>query len=228
LDGDPASNTLGWRWVAGLHTRGKPYHAQEWNISKFTNRRFEPRKGELAEVFDGLVAEEPDGLPSVQPLRQPLAPEPKAPSLLLLTAEDCRPEDFALPDFDIVATATLTTAHLRSPRTVSDDVLAFEERALADTAARQGWPTQALRPGNPADLTHVAEHAGATQIITPYIPTGYTRDWLLEAMPKLDKKGVCLAELRRPWDELIWPHATAGFFKVKKKIPTILMDAGLI
>jgi len=228
LDGDPASNTLGWRWVAGLHTRGKPYHAQEWNISKFTNRRFEPRKGELAEVFDGLVAEEPDGLPSVQPLRQPLAPEPKAPSLLLLTAEDCRPEDFALPDFDIVATATLTTAHLRSPRTVSDDVLAFEERALADTAARQGWPTQALRAGNPADLTHVAEHAGATQIITPYIPTGYTRDWLLEAMPKLDKKGVCLAELRRPWDELIWPHATAGFFKVKKKIPTILMDAGLI
>ena len=24
LDGDPASNTLGWRWVGGLHTRGKP------------------------------------------------------------------------------------------------------------------------------------------------------------------------------------------------------------
>ncbi len=24
VDGDPASNTLGWRWVAGLHTRGKP------------------------------------------------------------------------------------------------------------------------------------------------------------------------------------------------------------
>ena len=24
IDGDPASNTLSWRWVAGLHTRGKP------------------------------------------------------------------------------------------------------------------------------------------------------------------------------------------------------------
>ena len=27
LDGDPASNTLGWRWVAGLHTAGKTYLA---------------------------------------------------------------------------------------------------------------------------------------------------------------------------------------------------------
>jgi deoxyribodipyrimidine photo-lyase len=27
LDGDAASNTLGWRWVAGLQTRGKPYPA---------------------------------------------------------------------------------------------------------------------------------------------------------------------------------------------------------
>ena len=25
LDGDAASNTLSWRWVAGLQTRGKPY-----------------------------------------------------------------------------------------------------------------------------------------------------------------------------------------------------------
>ena len=50
LDGDPASNTLGWRWVAGLHTRGKPYHAQAWNIAKSTNNRFNPRAVELAEV----------------------------------------------------------------------------------------------------------------------------------------------------------------------------------
>lgn len=27
IDGDASSNTLGWRWVAGLHTRGKPYPA---------------------------------------------------------------------------------------------------------------------------------------------------------------------------------------------------------
>ena len=40
-DGDTASNTLGWRWVAGIQTQGKHYLASEWNIKKFTNNRFE-------------------------------------------------------------------------------------------------------------------------------------------------------------------------------------------
>ena len=39
-DGDAASNTLGWRWVAGIQTKGKHYLASEWNIKKFTNNRF--------------------------------------------------------------------------------------------------------------------------------------------------------------------------------------------
>ena len=40
-DGDAASNTLGWRWVAGVQTQGKHYLASEWNINKFTNNRFQ-------------------------------------------------------------------------------------------------------------------------------------------------------------------------------------------
>ena len=40
-DGDTASNTLGWRWVAGIQTQGKNYLASEWNIRKFTNNRFQ-------------------------------------------------------------------------------------------------------------------------------------------------------------------------------------------
>ena len=43
-DGDPASNTLSWRWTAGLQTKGKNYVAQEWNIKKFTNQRYEKVK----------------------------------------------------------------------------------------------------------------------------------------------------------------------------------------
>ena len=39
-DGDAAVNTLGWRWVAGIQTQGKNYLASEWNIQKFTNKRF--------------------------------------------------------------------------------------------------------------------------------------------------------------------------------------------
>ena len=42
LDGDPASNTLSWRWVAGLHTRGKTYLARPGNIETYTRGRFCP------------------------------------------------------------------------------------------------------------------------------------------------------------------------------------------
>jgi deoxyribodipyrimidine photo-lyase len=40
MDGDAASNTLSWRWVAGIQTKGKHYIAQNWNISKFTNNKY--------------------------------------------------------------------------------------------------------------------------------------------------------------------------------------------
>ena len=40
FDGDSASNTLGWRWVAGLQTSGKHYLAREDNIKKYTNNRY--------------------------------------------------------------------------------------------------------------------------------------------------------------------------------------------
>ncbi len=42
LDGDAASNTLSWRWVAGLQTRGKTYLATTENIARYTDGRFAP------------------------------------------------------------------------------------------------------------------------------------------------------------------------------------------
>jgi len=228
LDGDPASNTLGWRWVAGLHTRGKPYAAQGWNIAKFTGQRFAPRESDLNEMVQGLEGSEPDGLPSVTALRAPRAPDPARPSALLITEEDCRVEDFDLASYDIRAAATLAASHLRSIRAVSDDVVAFEAGALQDAAHRTGLQAEALRAGVPADLARWAGKAGAQQIITPYIPEGPLRDWMRAASPALDAAGITLCEWQRPWDSAIWPHATAGFFKVKKKIPEIIHQRQLL
>ncbi len=228
LDGDPASNTLGWRWVAGLHTRGKPYHAQAWNIAKFTNNRFDPRPAELAEVVEGLESEEPEGLPSVTPLRTLQVPNPDRPTALLITEEDCRPEDFDLSSLNFVGHATLSASHLRSRLPVSPLVEEFEQGALRDTASRIALDATALRAGVPTDLSCWASRLGATQIATPYIPTGPLRDWILEAKRSLDEAGIDLIEWRRDWDSAIWPYATAGFFKVKKQIPAILHNTGLM
>ena len=222
LDGDAASNTLGWRWVAGLHTRGKPYPADAQNIATFTNGRFTPRPSDLAEVIEGLEATEPDGLPSVLPLRAVVAPKPGVPTALLITDEDCRVEDFDLAALDVRTVATLTASHLRSPLPVSDLVTRFEADALADAARRVGSAAVALHATDPATLAKWAASAGATQIATPYITRGPLRDWLDQAAPSLATAGVTLTEWRRDWDSAIWPHATAGFFKVKQNIPHIL------
>jgi len=225
LDGDAASNTRGWRWVAGLHTRGKPYPADAQNIATFTAGRFTPRQSDLAEVTQGPEASEPDGLPTVMPLRAITMPLPGRPTALLITDEDCRVEDFDLAAYDIRTMATLTASHLRSPLPVSDLVLRYEAGALADAARRSGFAATAMRADDPASLAKWAASAGATQIATPYITRGPLHDWLDEAAPALAKAGITLCEWRRDWDTAIWPHATAGFFKVEQNIPQILEKA---
>ena len=54
-DGDSASNTLGWRWVTGIQTKGKNYLANEWNIKKFTNNRFDNIK--ISEKANPIIDE---------------------------------------------------------------------------------------------------------------------------------------------------------------------------
>lgn len=228
LDGDAAANTLNWRWVAGLHTRGKPYPARAQNIATFTGGRFNPRDRDLAEVTQGLEATEPDGLPNVMPLRDMHAPAPGVPTALLITDQDCRIEDFDVSDLDICATATLSCSHLRSPRPVGAMVDTFERAALADAARRLDVSPTQLTAQDPQDFSDWAVAGGAKQIFTPFVTRGPLRDWLTRAELILAQHCITLCERRRVWDDAIWPHATAGFFKVRKQIPRILEETGLV
>jgi len=228
LDGDPASNTLGWRWVAGLHTRGKPYVAQAWNIAKFTGGRHQPQATDFAADPVALAAqEEPAGLPACVPLRAVRPPAPGLPTALLLTEEDCLPEDFDLATLAPCAVATLRASALRSPRAVADAVSDFETRALADAVGRLGVEATQLSATDPAGLAAWATRAGATQIATPYVPVGPLHDWLRAASLPLHAAGITLCEWRRDWDAALWPHATAGFSRIKAQIPAILERMGL-
>lgn len=227
LDGDPASNTLSWRWVAGLHTRGKPYVARADNIATYTSRRHSPRQDELAEVKAGLDDTEPDGLPSLQPLRPVTAPQAGRPTALLITEEDCLIEDFPREHLDLRTSATLAASARRSPRPVADAVFHFEAAALVDAAARAGVQAVTLRADEPATLADWASAARVTQVVTPYVPRGPLHDWLTGATPLLAARGIALTEWRRDWDSAVWPHATAGFFKIKERIPRLLTELAL-
>ncbi len=223
LDGDPASNTLGWRWVAGLHTKGKHYAAQGWNVAKFTHQRFHP--GNLNETADPL--EETFDAGAVLPVRDFMPYDPARSTVLLITDEDCQPETLGLDLSTMRAIATVQTSTDRSPLPVSEGVVRFDRKALSDATARVGAGTAMTLPRG-RDLVDWAARAEATQIVTAFVPQGPTRDWLNTTLPRLAEAEITLAEVQRKWDSAVWPYATAGFFKVKKKIPHLIEELQLI
>ena len=228
LDGDPASNTLGWRWVAGLHTRGKAYAARASNIAKYTGGRFRPSGHDLAPA---VALEEAESPPPHAPPRPPDPPAADIPSVLLIHEDDCRVEDLLRDPAGVAAVGLMAATPGRSPRPVAAEVAAFDRGALADAGDRLaalGAPAaEWLEAGDPATLADWATGHGAGQIVAAHAPTGPVRDRLDRAAPALARAGIRLAGLRRDWDALFWPHATAGFFKVKQKIPRVFSELGL-
>ena len=218
LDGDAASNTLSWRWVGGLHTKGKTYLARPDNIFKFTDGRFNPQ-GELAPHAEPLT--EPENLMPDAPLFQTES-MPQAPYLYLLHEDDMHPEsllqDRKPPRAYIGALAT----QRRSPLEVSANVKTFTRNALTQRLSELGAGKDVIE-GEWAEalLTQCKAH-DVKDIVTAYCPVGPSAQVLTEARPALEASGIKVTQLLRPWDRIVWPHANRGFFKVKKKIPSIL------
>ncbi len=225
LDGDPASNTLGWRWVGGLHTRGKTYPARADNIAKYTEGRFNPA-GQLAPTAPPL---EEDAEHPLVPLRLPDVATPRRAGLLV-TEEDCTPETLGLPAQPVAAIG-LSATEARSPLPVARSVCDFARGAVENTLARaEAAYGEAVERAEGADFSAIlADWARANDldaIITAYAPVGPAAERLAAARDALAAAGVALIEVRRDWDAAAWPHATKGFFKVKKQIPALISALG--
>ena len=221
LDGDPASNTLSWRWVAGLHTRGKTYVARASNIGKYTGGRFDTSElghrltpGRDVAALEGPPAPDPAEVPDDADLTPGLR------TGLLLHDEDMHPAYLFKRGLRPVAGAMLIQPRGRSPFEVSARVVDFTLALAEDAVARHGGdmdvaaPTQSI-----ADIRAWAGRAALQQIVTPYAPVGPTRTALDALAAQLD---IPLVRPIRAWDQAAWPHCTAGFFKLKKRMPDIL------
>lgn len=221
LDGDPAANTLSWRWVGGLHTKGKTYTARAENINRFTNGRFNPH-GQLSKLAPALL-EHVEHLLSPLPLQQPW-PDTLGFGLLV-TEEDLHSEslDLLAPPSAI---AVLPAAPQCGPVTLSDSVLAFRQGLLNDAALRaQGHfdcDTAHLTCRSAQTLIGWAQNEDVDTIVLSRPPVGPTKDWLEATIPELSAAGIKCHLVGREFDAHIWRHATAGFFKLKKRIPSLL------
>ncbi len=223
IDGDPASNTLSWRWVGGLHTRGKTYLARPDNIFEHTDGRFRP-KGLAGEA---VALEEPP-LPAARMLPEARSAAPEGSAILLLTEEDLHPESLALERCEVRGIAACHAALDRSTQEIGDQVLSFTEGALEDATARAsthfGVSGERVPSLTEAALREIARSFGAQCFVTGYAPVGPVADRLAQLRPVLAKHGIEIEPIRRPEDTLIWPRSTKGFFGLKERIPEVIRE----
>jgi deoxyribodipyrimidine photo-lyase len=223
IDGDPASNTLSWRWVGGLHTRGKTYLARPDNIFEHTDGRFRP-KGLATEA---LSLDEPP-LPAARPLPQAASSAPDGPAILLLTEEDLHPESLALDGCEIRGIAACASTTDRSPNEIGEHVINFTGGALHDTTARAsrhfGVTGETLEQLSASTLRDAARTCGTSRIVTAYAPVGPVADRLADLRPGLASEGIEIVQIRRAEDTAIWPRSTKGFFGLKERIPDLIRE----
>lgn len=195
VDGDPASNTLSWRWVAGLHTRGKHYVARAENIRRYTDGRFDPV---------GLD-EYPDCLDEEMPPREIAVPRadavPVGDVALLLHLDDLHPESLPLGEAHVVRIGGLV-AHAEG---VSEIVRAADVEAMADALARA-----AAHFGCEAGPVTIGWSDGLP-LVAAWGPVGPSA----AALP-----AECL-RLRRAWDEAAWPFSNRGYSRLRAAIPRL-------
>lgn len=227
MDGDAASNTLGWRWVAGLHTAGKTYLARPANIAKYTNQRFTPTGlATRADPLDGFAN------PTISPLPQ-ASNWPDGKVAMLLTEEDLRAETLVPPGAQVCAVAGAASPHLRSPNGVGDIAAAFTRGAMDDglASAAEAFACETTRlPDDDGFADAAADWArstGANHIVTGYAPVGWVRPRLDALKARLAGDGITLHYIRRDWDTAFWPHAQKGFFGLKKRMPDVFETLGL-
>lgn len=221
LDGDPAANTLSWRWVAGLQTRDKTYLATPENIERFTEGRFRPAPGQLAEAAEPI-----DGpaTPAPQPLSEPPSVPQQGHVGVLVHREDLSPT-WLIDRVQAGAVALLwsQTGHAEDKTLPAR----FTEGALTDTRTRLialGYDVDDVgRPDDAfADPLAWAAARDIRTIVTSHAPAGPCRDLLDDLTSRARAVDVTVIALRRDWDSAAWPYATKGFFAFKRHIPTLL------
>ena len=230
LDGDPASNTLSWRWVCGLQTQGKVYQATADNIERFTNGHYAPH-GLLAK--DVPLMSESFTNHSPIPLTRPDQHISGEKTVLLITEEDLYPEDWGIPRSDVAGILLLETAEAYPG--IAALPVEWKHTALEEAANRLAAEFQCSvlnfqgsEKSISARLHTLLREYGALSLSMMTPPVGPTFSVIDPLLSELAKEGVALRKIRRSWDEAFWPHATHGFFKLKERIPSVLKQLLLI
>ena len=204
FDGDAASNTLSWRWVAGLQTKGKHYVAQAWNIAKFTNNKYQNVK--LNE----------NALPLTDKREYKLSPinldyDDNANENLLVFENELNLENHKLKNYKNIYLILLTN-EVRKIK-LEKKVLDFKTQIINDQKKR----LDQIQAINETELQSLARENISFDVIHPSIGENYS--YLNSLRKKLNLK---LSFILNEEDKFSWQFSNKGYFNFKNNIPNIL------
>jgi hypothetical protein len=203
-DGDAASNTLGWRWVAGIQTQGKNYLASEWNIKKFTNNRFSNIK--LNENAPSKVSGKAYSI-----VKQDFSNSEINENQSLLIFENNL--SFELTDFQNNKFKKIYLILNRNENRsikLSEKVLEFKTRLIKDQEQRLKNNSINCEVIDISEIKDIGN-----QIIGLYPTVGENLDYL-------NSNNLKLSFLFRKLDQYSWQYCNKGFFNFKNYIPKII------
>ena len=205
-DGDAASNTLGWRWVAGIQTQGKHYLASEWNINKFTNNRFKNIK--LSENAKPISN---DKIYSV--INKSFKNSEILEDKTLLIFENNM--TFELSDFKEHKFKKILLVSNNTDRTIklSEKVLKFKANLLEDQKIRLKEKSINFETININDLKNITE-----EVYALYPTVGENLNFIQNNQLKN------IRFLYRKLDQFSWQYCNKGFFNFKNYIPKIIAN----
>ena len=202
-DGDAASNTLGWRWVAGVQTQGKHYLASEWNIKKFTNNRFQNIK--LNENAPPKVSAK-----SYSIIKQDfINPEVVADQNLLVFDNNLSFEttDFQNHKFKKIFIVSNKNEY-RSIK-LCKEVIRFKSLLIEDQ--RQRLEDRSIK----CEIIDITEIQNIKNCYGLYPTIGENLDYL-------NSNNLKINFLFRDLDQSSWQYCNKGFFNFKNYIPKII------
>ena len=202
-DGDPASNTLGWRWVAGIQTQGKNYLASEWNIKKFTNNRFDNIK-----LNENAPPKIPEKTYSI--MKKNFSNKNINDRNLLIFENNL---SFEITDFKnnkFKKIYIISNKNKNRSIKLSEKVIKFKSLLIDDQKQRLKDNFIDCEVFDISEIKNIRE-----EIIALYPTVGENLDYLNSNNLKLDF-------LYRKIDQYSWQYCNKGFFNFKNYIPKII------
>ena len=218
LDGDPASNTLSWRWVAGIQTQGKTYLARRDNICKYTNNRFDP-----IGLSGSAVPLTGNPHPNLSILNLGNVPDSNLRTGLLIHDDDLDLSP-VIKGLKIEGTVAVNNLERISPWSCAKSVHTFVNSLIEDVSTRYKDKIGSVNfTSNPNEIETWYQENKIEQIVVAYAATGPNA--LL--IKTLIEQGLNVVQMTKDYDQSAWPHATHGFFRFKEKIPALINKLGL-